>query len=87
MNSLEKLLNFLMKLETHKIHYTLECNRGEAIMVLVAVPGERWEIEFFIDGHVEVEVFESKSGLNLEGEEALDRLFTVYDEQLNEHSN
>ena len=26
-------------------------------MVLLAVPGERWEVEFFADGSVEVEVF------------------------------
>ena len=29
-------------------------------MVTVAVPGERWEIEFFEDGHVEVEKFLSQ---------------------------
>jgi hypothetical protein len=28
-------------------------------MLLVAVPGERWEIEWFEDGHLEVEVFRS----------------------------
>lgn len=46
MNSLEKLLNFLMKLETYKLSYSLKCIRGEAIMVLVDIPGERWEVEF-----------------------------------------
>jgi hypothetical protein len=79
MSGMEKLLNFLVKLEAHKIHYGLEHNRGEAIMVLIAVPGERWEVEFFDDGHVEVEVFESTATRgtfrSLEGEEALSRLF------------
>jgi hypothetical protein len=28
-------------------------------MVLVAIPGERWEIEFFQDGKVEIEIFGS----------------------------
>lgn len=79
MGSMRKLPDFLVKLEAHKIHYGLEMNRAEAVMVLVVVPGERWEVEFFDDGHVEVEIFESKAtrgaGSELEGEEALGRLF------------
>ncbi|MBA3321210.1 MAG: hypothetical protein H0T45_07140 [Pyrinomonadaceae bacterium] len=79
MNAFNKLLDFLIKLESHKIHYSLEHNRGEAVMVLIAVPGERWEAEFFGDSHVEVEVFASVAtrgpARGLEGEEALDRLF------------
>lgn len=41
-------------------------------MVEVAVPGERWEVEFFADGEVAVEVFRSAG---MEGEEALARLW------------
>lgn len=41
-------------------------------MVEVAVPGERWEAEFFADGEVAVEVFRSAG---MEGEEALARLW------------
>ncbi len=26
-------------------------------MVLIAVPGQRWEVEFFADGHIEIERF------------------------------
>jgi hypothetical protein len=33
--------------------------RDEAILVEIAVPGERWEVEFFEDGSVEAEVFKS----------------------------
>ena len=44
-------------LERGKIHYTLQSCRDEAIMVLVTVPGERWEVEFLADGSVEVERF------------------------------
>jgi hypothetical protein len=78
MNSLEKLLNFLVKLTESGIHYTLVGTppREEAIMVEVAVPGELWEVEFFADGEVEVEVFRSDGGI--EGEEALDRLFREF---------
>ena len=42
-------------------------------MVLLAVPGERWEVEFFADGSVEVEVFVSSGGV--QGPELLTRLF------------
>lgn len=73
---MQKLLNFLAKLKESQIHYTLECNRDEAIMVLIAVPGERWEVEFFAEGNVEVEVF--KSNEYMKGESELERLFKEF---------
>ncbi len=79
MNSLQKLLDFLTRLESHGIYNTLACHRTEAIMVRIDVPGERWEVEFFADGHVEVEVFTSGGPCHgLEGEEALNRLFAPH---------
>jgi hypothetical protein len=78
-NSLQKLLDFLDQLEQRKIYFTLGCSRTEAIMVRIDVPGERWEVEFFADGHVEVEVFRSGGpDAGLEGEDALERLFAVH---------
>jgi hypothetical protein len=53
------LLSFLNELRAAKISYRLGHCRDEAILVEIAVPGERWEIEFFEDGSVEVEVFRS----------------------------
>src|SRR5437868_935203 len=41
-----RLLSFLNDLEQRDLHYTLAHHRGEAILVLIAVPGERWEVEF-----------------------------------------
>jgi hypothetical protein len=70
-SSLGKLLRFLDQLELAKLAYRLEHVR-DSIMVVVAVPGERWEVEFFDDGQVEVERF-SSSG-KIESEEVLDRL-------------
>jgi hypothetical protein len=58
MNTIGNLLTFLTRLEEAKIWYRLSKMR-EAIMVEVAVPGQRWEIEFFADGSIEREVFES----------------------------
>ena len=76
-SSLQKLLDFLVGLDNSKIHYRLECNRHEAVMVHVAVPSERWEIEYFADGHVEVETFKSAPE-GMKGEEALAELFEKY---------
>ena len=45
-------------------------------MIEVALPGERWEIEFLADGSVDVERFVSTGTLC--GPEALDELFSVY---------
>ena len=73
MDAFQKLLDFLNRLEANHIYFTLAHHRNEALMVCVDVPGERWEIEFFADSHVEVEVFGAGGGI--EGEHALDRLF------------
>jgi len=71
--SIPQLLEFLGQLSQAGLSYKLEHNRDEAIMVLVAVPGARWEIEFFADGSIEVEIFESSGGV--QGPEMLSRLF------------
>ena len=73
MNSLQKLLDFLDRLELNQIHFALARYRSEALMVCVNVPGEKWEAEFFADGHVEVEVCRMDGYIR--GEEELERLF------------
>jgi hypothetical protein len=75
---MKNILNFLNSLELRKIHYILEHNRGETVMVSIAVPGERWEVEFFEDGHVEVEVF--KSNGEITGLESVKRLLDEFSE-------
>lgn len=55
----ERLIIFLNNLDRQNIAYELAHNRDEAIMVTVALPGQRWEIEFLTDGSVEVEKFVS----------------------------
>ena len=71
-----QLMAFLKHLEQAHMHYMLASHREEAIMVLVTVPGERWEIEFFSDGAVEVERFLSNGEIG--GKEALHELLTRY---------
>ncbi|PSM30669.1 hypothetical protein BVG81_009340 [Haliangium sp. UPWRP_2] len=72
MNAMQKLVHFLQQLETHHIWYRLEHIR-ESVLVLISIPGERWEVEFFPDGQVEVEKFTSKG--KIENETALDKLW------------
>ncbi len=46
MDTLKGLINFLNELEEKNIYYRLNKTRDGSIMVEVAVPGQRWEIEF-----------------------------------------
>ena len=63
-----KLNEFLNKLEEKNIFYKLDKVRAEAVMVEVAVPGQRWEIEFLDDGTVVVEKFLSDGDIYDEAE-------------------
>ncbi|MEH2350265.1 MAG: hypothetical protein V7K55_20150 [Nostoc sp.] len=74
----DKLVTFLNQLEQERISYTLAHHRDETIMVNVAVAGERWEVEFFEDGSVEVERFVSSGEIN--GKEVFSELFAMYSE-------
>ena len=60
-NPLADCLAFIKELDDRDIHRTLACFREDAIMVEIAIPGERWEVEFFADGDVMLEIFGSKS--------------------------
>ena len=53
------LMSFLNDLRAASIHYRISQHRDDALMVEVAVPGERWEVEFLSDGSVEAECFRS----------------------------
>ena len=55
-DSLGKALDFLRRLEESGTWYRLSSGR-DALMVEVFIPGQRWEVEFFADGSVEVERF------------------------------
>ena len=54
---MDKLLKFLSRLDAAGIHYSMGSCRDGAVMVEAIVPGQHWEIEFFGDGHVEIERF------------------------------
>jgi hypothetical protein len=50
---------FLNRLRQAKIHFILASHRDDTIMVQIAVPGERWKVEFMPDGKLEIERFRS----------------------------
>jgi hypothetical protein len=80
MNHLQSLIAFLERLETAKVWYRLSKIR-DAILVEVAVPGQLWEIEFFADGRIEREVFESLNDVEeIATPEALDDLLRPWAE-------
>ena len=73
---MEGLLELLNRLKKENIHYRLDQCREDAIMVLVTVPGERWEIEYLTDHSIEIEVFRSNG--DIKGKAELDQLFKEY---------
>ena len=55
MTALDDVLRFCARLNERHASYELSADRPEAIRVTLDVPGERWEIDFFPDGHIELE--------------------------------
>jgi hypothetical protein len=74
---MEGLLDFLNQLDRRGIHYDLGHHRDDSVMVKAQVPGAYWEVEFFADGHTEVEVFRSEG--SVEGRERLASLLAEED--------
>ena len=51
------VFSVIRKLKNANIYFTLSEVRDNSVMVLAVVPGQRWEIEVFEDGTLEIEVF------------------------------
>ena len=71
--TISDLLEILSRLKSANIYYRLSDHTQGAIMIEVAVPGERWEIELHDDGRIGVERFVSAGGVK--GHTALQELF------------
>ena len=71
-----ELYALLRELRQREIYFELRYSRADYIMVLVFVPGERWEIEFPESGEVEVEIFRSDGSIL--GASALTDLFDKF---------
>ena len=76
MDRLKDINKFLNLLEENKTYYRLHKIRYESILVEVAVPGQRWEIEFMEDGTLVIEKFLSDGSLYDESE--LQNLFEQF---------
>lgn len=72
-NELKSLLDLLSRLEAAKIHFTLARNQEDAVSVEVVVPGQRWEIDCYSDGKIDVEIFRSDGAIR--DASAIDELF------------
>ncbi len=72
-STIHGILELLARLKAVHICYRLSDPTEGELMVEVAVPGERWEIEFHEDGEIGVEVFASK-GI-IQGPKLLEDLF------------
>jgi hypothetical protein len=70
------IYEWMSKLKEANIHFTLATFRDDALMLQISVPGERWEVEFFRDGTVEIERFRSDG--KIEGANALKELLRHY---------
>ena len=80
MNSVERTsrtMAFPNDLRAASIHYRISQHRDDALMVEVAVPGERWEVEFLSDGPVEAERFQGDG--EIFGSDALMALISSHD--------
>jgi hypothetical protein len=56
--------NIIREFREANIAFTLNVTRDDAITILAVVPGQRWEIDVFEDGTVDVEVFQSNGELH-----------------------
>lgn len=77
MTALTTAAEFCRELDRRHVVYDLRIVRDEALMMSVAVPGERWEIEFFDDGRIELERFVSQGVVDAPG--ALAELLAWFD--------
>lgn len=73
---LDLLLRFLRHLGAHNVGYSLQANREDALTVLLATPGKRWEVEFMRSDWpdaIQVECFSSDGAID--GNASLAMLF------------
>jgi hypothetical protein len=73
-----RLLDFLNRLDAAHVHYALGHTRPESVMVDISLPGWRWEVEFMIDGSVEIERYQSVTGVE-DDPQLLEELFVDVD--------
>lgn len=73
---IQQITSFAERLEEAGIAYRVDIIRDNSVLFHIAVPGERWEVEFLTDGSVEVETFHTTG--DIAGEEKLAELFRLF---------
>jgi hypothetical protein len=58
-----RLLDLLNRLDAAHVHYTLGHTRPGSVMIDISLPGWRWEVEFMLDGSIEIERYKSVAGV------------------------
>ena len=58
-SAFDKLMSIISFLEDNRIYYRISkvSETNDTIMIDIAIPGERWEIEVFSDGRILIEKF------------------------------
>ncbi len=78
MTALLTATEFHRALERRHVAHEFRIVRDDALMMSVAIPGERGEVEFFDDGRIELERFVSQGVV--EAPEALTELLAWFEE-------
>lgn len=58
-----RLLGLLNRLDAARVHYKLDHTRPDSLMIDIALPGWRWEVEFMADGSLDIERYQSTGGV------------------------
>jgi hypothetical protein len=58
-----RLLDFLNRLDAAHVFYKLDHTRPDSVMIDIALPGWRWEVEFMADGSIDIERYASVAGV------------------------
>lgn len=78
MMMLDELLRFCVALNDRSAFYRLSVDRPEAVRITLDVPGERWEFDFFADGHIELERYAGRGVVDA-GAAELEAALRYYD--------
>lgn len=78
MTALSRASELCQELRLRHASFEVMITRDDAIMVSFAIPGERWEIEFYDNGTIELERFVSQGVTN--APDVLEDLLAWFDE-------
>ena len=74
---MRSLFEFCASLDARNVRYDLAIERDDAVMVRLVVPGQYLEVEFFQDGSIEIEHFESQ-GVDAASDQDLDEVLSFF---------